>query len=81
MVYVFVSFGSLHTRKNIGCCIVQVEREEDANGECARLGLMPQECNEAKGFHLPPESFAEQGMELNRFYTRDEMEQMGFERV
>lgn len=78
MVYVFMSFGSMHDGRNLGCCIVRVAEFTDANAECARLGLMPNECNEARAYLLRDEEFPAQGMELNRFYTRDEMLQMGF---
>lgn len=79
MVYVFMSFGSIHTKHNIGCCIVQVERPETANEECKKLGLMPNKCNQARGYVLDEQCFKEQGMKLNKFYTAAEMKQMGFE--
>lgn len=81
MHYVFMSFGSIHTRKNIGCCIVQVSDPHNANEACRQLGLTPQECNEVHGYILETETeFQEQGMELNRFYTAAEMLQMGFQK-
>ena len=80
MAYIFMSFGSHHTAKNIGCCIVKTEGTEDANEKCKRLGLMPNECNQARGYELTEESFVEQDMELNKFYTVNEMEKMGFEK-
>lgn len=79
MTYVFMSFASAHSGKNIGCCIVQVENPEDANEECKRLGIMPKACNQARGYVLEDEkTFQEQGMELNRLYTPEEMLNMGF---
>lgn len=78
-VYVFMSFGSIHTRKNLGCCIVKVKKPENANDECKRLGLMPNECNEGRGYVMDETGFKEQGMELNKFYTRNEMIGMGFQ--
>ena len=50
--YYFMSFGSLHTGRSIGACIVLVEEGEDPNEKCARLGLMPLECNEAQWLPL-----------------------------
>lgn len=80
MPYVFMSFGSVHTGKNIGCCIVKVDDPDQANAECKQLGLMPTECNQARGYVLDTEeAFNEQGMELNRFYTKQQMQEMGFE--
>lgn len=81
MIYVFMSFADTHTRQNIGCCIVQVDHLKDANEKCKQLGLMPQICNEARGFPLNEQEFQQQGMELNRLYSRHEMEQMGFEKA
>jgi len=80
MPYVFMSFACFHTGKNLGCCIVRVNNGEQANAECLELNLMPQQCNRAKGFVLEDESFPEQGMELNCFYSRAEMLEMGFEK-
>jgi len=79
MIYVFMSFGSLHTGKNLGCCIVRVQRPEDANEECKRLGLMPNECNAGRGYVMSDEDFPQQGMELNKFYTSAQMKEMGFQ--
>jgi hypothetical protein len=80
-MYVFMSFGNVHTGKNIGCCIVQVDDPDHANDKCAELGLMPTVCNEGRGYVLTEESFNEQGMELNKFYSATEMEAMGFSKA
>jgi len=78
-MYVFISFGSLHTGKNIGCCIVEVEALDDAAAKCDELKLTPEVCSQGRASVLPDEeTFQEQGMDLNRFYTADEMIQMGF---
>lgn len=76
--YVFMSFGSVHTGKNLGCCIIRCADPENANELCALMGLMPAECNQARGYVLSDEDFFAQGMELERFYTTDEMKAMGF---
>ncbi len=78
MVYMFMSFASIHTGKNIGCCIVQVEDPKQANDKCHDLGLMPTECNHVQGFLLPEEDLEAQGMELNKFYAKQEMDAMQF---
>lgn len=80
MPYVFMSFGSHVTGLGIGCCIVEVDDEQQANDECIRLDLMPNQSNQAKGWLLDDESFPEQGMDLNRFYSSAEMDAMGFEK-
>ncbi len=74
-----MSFGSLHTGKNIGCCLVEVEGLEDPNEKCARLGLMPHECNQARAYLLAAEDIAAQGIVIGRFYSSEEMERKGFQ--
>jgi len=76
-MHVFMSFADAHTGKNIGCCIVEVDEAEQANAKCAELGLMPNRCNHAKGYVL--ENAADEPMEVNRFYTKDELIEMGYE--
>jgi len=80
MNYVFMSFASPHSGKNIGCCILQIEDPNSANDKAKELGLMPEECNHARGYALDEKGFKEQGMELNKFYSPKEMEKMGFEK-
>ncbi len=79
MKYVFMSFASHHTGKNIGCCVIQVDNLNNANEKCKELGLMPNECNNARGYVLNEQQFNQQGMELNKFYTRQQMSDMGFQ--
>lgn len=73
---VFMSFASAHTGKNIGCCIIEVDDPNDANQKCKDLGLMPKECNHARGHML--NSIDDEDMELNTFYTREQMDQLGY---
>ena len=80
-VYVFMSFANIHTGKNIGCCVVKVNDPSEANDECKRLNLMPNVCNDARGYAMDEKGFLKQGMELNKFYSREEMQSMGFEKA
>ncbi len=80
MIYFFMSFANIHTRKNEGCCIVRVKSPDDANEEAKRLGLMPQVCNQARIYPLSDAEFSKQGIELNRFYFSHEMDAMGFKK-
>jgi hypothetical protein len=79
--YIFMSFSSMHSKKNIGCCIIQCEDPTKANELTMELGLMPHECNNARGYVLNEEQFKEQGMELNKFYSSQEMSEMGFKKA
>ena len=78
-MYVFMSFGSPHTGKNLGACIVEVDDPNQANEKCKELGLMPDECNQARGY--PLDSIEDESMELNRFYTPTELEAMGYQKA
>ena len=78
MSYVFMSFASSHTGKNLGCCIVEVDNPNDANQRSKDLGLMPGECNQAKGWTI--ENRDGEDMEIDTFYTRQQMIEMGYER-
>ena len=78
MPYVFMSFASAHAGKNIGCCIIESEDPNDANQKAKDLGLMPEECNHAKGYVL--EDIEDEDMELNKFYTNQQMAEMGYEK-
>lgn len=75
MRYVFMSFASAHTGKFVGACVVEVEDPNDANQKCKELGLMPKECNHARGSVLEE---MEEDMELNTFYTRQQMDELGY---
>ncbi len=78
----FMSFGSLHTGKNLGCCLVQVADGEDPNRKCFELGLMPDECNQARAYLLDDEDIEKQhGMQIGRFYSSAEMRKMGFQKA
>jgi hypothetical protein len=79
-MYVFVSFSNVDTKKNLGCCIVR-SNEENWLDDCDRLGLRPNGANNIIGYPLNEEEFQAQGIELNRFYTREEMLQEGFEKI
>ena len=76
--YIFMSFSSMHTKKNIGCCVIQCDDPQKANEITKELGLMPNECNHARGYVLSEEDFGKQGMDLNRLYSPEEMCKMGF---
>lgn len=71
----------MHSKQPLGACIVQVDRPEDANEKTKQLGLMPNECNKAFGYVLSDEDFAEQDMELNKFYDTDDMNRLGFQKA
>lgn len=88
MSYVFMSFSSKTTRKNIGCCIIRNPNQEQNKNqiiswieECERLGLKPEGADDFRAELLGEAQFLVQGMELNRFYTREQMLQMAFETV
>ena len=84
--YFFLSFASLHTKKNIGCCVIELETAGQdvmtmVNAKCQVLGILPKECHSIRCFPLTDEGFTEQGMELNRVYSAAEIDRMGFGKV
>lgn len=72
---VFMSFIGIHSKKLLGACVVEVSDPEEANEECKKLGLMPEECNQAKGYVLKE---PEENMEIGRFYSAEEMKAIGY---
>jgi len=78
--YYFGSFVSQHDHCNLGCCIVLAADPEEANRKALALPGFPEECNSARWYGMDQECFQQQGMELDRFYTADEMSTMGFQK-
>lgn len=78
-IYTFISFGSTVTGKNLGCCIIECSGDEAAQ-KARDLGLEPNEPIHAQAFELNEEQFKEEGMELNKLYSREEMLQRGNEK-
>ena len=79
MTYTFISFGSPITGKNLGVCVIQCEPEE-APEKARELGLEPKEPVEVQAYKLNEEEFKDQGLELDRLYSRKEMIAMEFEK-
>ena len=76
--YVFLSFGSVHTGKALGACVLHLENAEQANDKAKELGLTPNECNKAYAYVMDEECFKRQGLKLNHFYSAKELDKMGF---
>lgn len=76
--YFFVSFGSPVTRKAIGACIVEANESEEALDKCIALGLVPDEAHQVRLYPLSEEERASDPLELDRYYSRPEMEAMGY---
>tara|TARA_Y100000034_G_scaffold81854_1_gene98122 strand:+ start:156 stop:395 length:240 start_codon:yes stop_codon:yes gene_type:complete len=71
-----MSFGDTTTGKNLGCCVVKSSSGIQAHKLSHQLGINPG--GEMRSYGLTTEQFEEQGLEVNRLYTRAEMLQMGF---
>lgn len=84
-IYFWLSFASLHTRKALGACNIAIDGPLDlddpeavmkaVNKECAAHDLLPEECHQIRPYTT---SEPDPEMELNRFYTSEEMEKMGY---
>lgn len=78
--YTFISYASIITGKNIGCCVIKCVAAE-AQAKAIELDLEPHQPIHAQGAEMDEKAFKEQGMELNRFYTNEEMCKTNFEKV
>jgi hypothetical protein len=74
--FYFMSFGSLHTGRAIGACIVVIAVGEDPNEKAHRLGLVPNECNEARAYRI--RDIRQENMQPGRFYSRAELRRLGY---
>lgn len=70
-----ISFADESSGRNLGCCIV--ESEPMASIFVAKdKGINPG--GQAKMYKLTEEEYKDQGLELDRLYTRKEMKELGF---
>ena len=77
--YTFISFAE-HTGsgKHLGCCIVECVGP-DAIFVARSRGINPG--GQAVIFALSQSEFEEQGLEVDRLYTRKEMDKMAFQNL
>ena len=74
--YWFLSFRDAEKNRNLGVSVVQAESMELALGESWLKRCNPG--GEVLFNELSEEDFAEQGLKLNRLYSRKEMTDLGF---
>lgn len=74
--YWFMSFGSEDTGENLGCCVVAAPSGTQAQFLAHKYGINPGGQMRSNG--LTKEQFELQGLELNRLYTKKEMDKLGF---
>lgn len=74
-----MSFADLRTGSNVGCCIIECSLAE-APDMVRELKLEPKIPVNIRGYELDEDGFQEQGLELNKLYSREEMISAGFER-
>ncbi len=75
----WMSFRDQIKNKNLGVCVVEADDEALAVGECWLKEINPG--GEVLMLKMTPEEFAGEGLEINRLYSRTEMDEMGFEFV
>ena len=78
-MYQFLSFVDLDINKNIGVCIVQANSMEEGIHKAWILKINPG--GEVMGFSLSEEGFEKESLELNRLYTSDEAESLGYKKI
>ena len=86
--YAFLSVSSIKTRINIGVCVLKWEKKWGKNTPITGVVLKADELglfkiapdNDYMLFELDQKEFEHQNLELNRFYSREEMSKMEFEK-
>lgn len=87
--YAFLSVSNEKTGVNLGVCIIEWDKKwgkaspiTGAILKARDLKLITiEEYRDYKLFELNQEEFEAQGLELNRFYSREEMLSAGFEKL
>ena len=75
MNYIWLSFASEETGKNLGICVVEALTLDEALKKAWSLKLNPG--GTVAGYSMDDEQFQKQKVELNRLYTRQEMTDLG----
>jgi len=74
-----MSFRDVSKNLNLGVCVVEADDEPGAIGEAWLKDANPG--GEVLMFKMTEEEFSGEGLERNRLYSRDEMNELGFEWV
>lgn len=77
MSYWFLSFRDDTKNKNLGVCVIEAESREMAWGQSCLKKLNPG--GEVLFTEMNEEEFKEEGLELNRLYSSEEMKRLGYE--
>lgn len=76
MKYYFLSFRDPDINRNLGVCIVQAPTLRAAIVKAYKKDINPG--GEVASFELTESEFIEEGLELDRLYSREEMKEMGY---
>ena len=77
--YVFMSFRNPTINKNLGVCIVKANTLIEATQISHEKGINPG--GEIMSFNLSESQFEEEKLELDRLYTKEELENKGYKKV
>jgi len=75
-MYYFLSFADPDTRQSIGVIVMDTPTVDDALREAWRLGINPG--GPVAFCKIPVKEVTENNLELNRFYSREEMIAKGY---
>ena len=81
MSYFFFSMSSKQTRKNIGVCIIQAVSERAAQSKLEETKLLPAGADDIKIWRLDEKEFKAQGLEVDKFYSREQVKKMNFSSI
>lgn len=79
MRFWWLSFRGANDDYCLGVCIVEAANENNAIKVSHAKGINPG--GEAMMFELPAKAVGAEGLELDRLYSAEEMEKMGFKKV
>ena len=74
--YMWLSFASEDTGKNLGVCIVEAENFTEGIQKAHQKDINPG--GQVAGFKMNEEQFQGEELELDRLYSREEMKAMEF---
>jgi len=74
--YQFMSFIDRRASKYLGACVVKAKDITEGINQAYKKGINPG--GEVAAFGLTEDHFQSQGLELNRLYSKAEMDALGF---
>ena len=78
-MYFFLSFRDSDLNVNLGACIVQADSQAIAIHKAWLFKINPG--GEVLGYSMTEDEYVQEDMELNRLYSPDELEKLGYKKI